>query len=144
MVLCLVLAFITSACGDGADEPAQGTHRLYVIETYWSGDPYVENPGRILHEYDLSTKGWQTCPEDSASEKPFRFRITKTGEDYLEIETSWTMSVLEDGILSLQGDGTKFTVQEGVMLALVTPTTDYGEIFEFYYQGSESPEPVTN
>jgi hypothetical protein len=159
LALCAVLAFALAGCGgvagigggsgteapggDGKALPPSATHKLYAIDTYWSGMPYVPFPERTLYEFDLTSKDWQLCPPESEAKDPFRFKITHVEDGYIEIKTNWQMSTSEGGAIDLSSDMTKFRVQDGVMLSLVTPTTDGGTVVEFYYQSADLPEPVT-
>lgn len=117
--------------------------KLIIKQSSWSGWSKDYKPEEIENEYEIKlnekyiikTVKTSYKKEDEWVEEEkevLSFNITEVNDDSIKINTYQEFSDNEGDTINLNSDKKEFVITTEKPLKLVTPTTDYGEIFIFY------------
>ncbi len=123
VVILLVLLGGCSGLAPKSQEELWGCS-LKITLSSWSGWEEGYDPQEVIYEFKIDSLGEITVPPEGG----FGFNITEINANGITFDTEEPLSPLGSTI-NLGTEQTVFTVYQGHMLSLVTPTMDYGTVY---------------
>jgi hypothetical protein len=131
LLCCALVLFGAAGCSDSKRARVSDDESVLLITTYvWNGFALNDETEYEYYKYGLILGAEYSCPPDSESFLSLQFEIVEIKDGSVTIKTTRPMSEEHEGNrISLETDQTEFTIVEGEVLTLVTPTMDAGGVF---------------
>ena len=132
-LIAMIAVCVSLFTGHAGEEPAkdQRSCSLSVTTSSWSGWDADYEPIEATHTYTAAAlESIAIPPEKDGPEKDgFAIQILAIDMNSVTLKTEYPMAPMGKQGINLMTDLTVFTVYNGQTLTLVTPTTDYGDIY---------------
>jgi hypothetical protein len=131
LLCCALVLFGVAGCSNLEQTKVSDDESVLLITThYWSGWGEDYESDDKQYKYDLVLGAEYDCPPDSEGFPFLQFKIVDIKDGSVAIKTTHSMSEQgKNNTLDLDADQTEFTIVEGEVLTLATPSLDAGVIY---------------